>query len=139
MGIGVDFGRNDFDVSVVYTGGPSTNQKAEILAAIHALEMVEGLVDSGFHSERIESVTIKTDSQYVVHTMTDWIKQWRSNGYHSWNGQPVANKLLFRRLDDCVFALNDKDVVVIFCHVPRECNRKADFLANLALDYGGYY
>lgn len=53
----------------VYLGDPVTNNAAELLAAIHALRALTRACD----------VTLITDSQYVVSTMT---KGWRRNANH---------------------------------------------------------
>lgn len=136
MGIGVDFGNIDHNISdaTEIPSWPSTNQRAEILAATEALRAAKHVVELGNAGTRIQSITIKTDSQSVVKAMTDWIKTWRINGYLGWHNQPVVNEPFFRQLDAEIDELNAMGVVVLLYHVPRNHNQVADALANQALN-----
>lgn len=109
---------------------PATNQAAEILAAIAAIEMT-----TEYYSEKkICKLLIVTDSEYVVKGISDWIWKWKTNGWRTAKGEPVVNKELFQRLDGVVSDIEAKGSEVRFWHVRRELNRDADRLANEALD-----
>ncbi len=43
-----------------------------------------------------------TDSQYVKNGITQWIHNWKRNGWRTANKQPVKNADLWRRLDKLV-------------------------------------
>jgi ribonuclease HI len=60
--------------------------------------------------------------------------KWKKNGYRNASGLLVTNKKEFQDLDVLVRYFNKLDVGVLFWHVPRERNREADKLANMALD-----
>lgn len=62
-----------------------TNQRAELQAAIRALQIVPETSD----------VEIKTDSIYVVKIINDWSKTWESKG---WNNVDLKNKTLIMEL-----------------------------------------
>ncbi len=68
----------------------TTNNRMELLAAIHALETLA----------RPSSLTIVTDSAYVKNGVTGWIFGWKRNGWKTSNKKPVKNVELWQRLDE---------------------------------------
>lgn len=68
----------------------TTNNRMELLAAIHALEALEAP----------SRITICTDSSYVREGITRWIHRWKVNGWQAVDGNSVRNVDLWRRLDD---------------------------------------
>ncbi|MEL7089915.1 MAG: ribonuclease HI [Pseudomonadota bacterium] len=68
----------------------TTNNRMELLAAIHALE---GLT-------RASEITVVTDSQYVKNGVTQWIHGWKRNGWKTAAKKPVKNAELWQRLDE---------------------------------------
>ena len=68
----------------------TTNNRMELLAAIHALESLA----------RASDITIITDSQYVKNGVTSWIHGWKRNGWKSSAKKPVKNVELWQRLDE---------------------------------------
>lgn len=72
-------------------GGESatTNNRMELLAAIHALEALkEPCV-----------VEVFTDSTYLRDGITKWIAGWKRKGWRTAQKQPVRNEDLWRRLE----------------------------------------
>ena len=67
----------------------TTNNRMELLAAIHALEALE----------RDTEITVVTDSNYVKNGITGWIFGWKKNGWKNAAKKPVANVELWQRLD----------------------------------------
>ncbi len=67
----------------------TTNNRMELLAAIHALETLE----------RPSNITVVTDSAYVKNGVTGWIHGWKRNGWKTSNKKPVKNVELWQRLD----------------------------------------
>ena len=67
----------------------TTNNRMELLAAIHALETLD----------RTSAITIVTDSAYVKNGVTGWIFGWKRNGWKTSNKKPVKNVELWQRLD----------------------------------------
>ncbi|QIE40682.1 ribonuclease HI [Meridianimarinicoccus aquatilis] len=67
----------------------TTNNRMELLAAIHALETLS----------RASEVTVITDSAYVKGGVTQWIHGWKRNGWKTSQKKPVKNEDLWRRLD----------------------------------------
>jgi ribonuclease HI len=88
-GIGVFFGPNDVrNLSEKFVDGKPSNQRAEVKAAIRALELID----------LRENLEIRTDSKYLINGITEWRKTWQKNGWKTSNGTPVQNEDLFRAL-----------------------------------------
>jgi ribonuclease HI len=68
----------------------TTNNRMELLAAIHALEALA----------RDSEITIVTDSAYVKNGVTSWIHGWKRNGWKTSAKKPVKNVELWQRLDE---------------------------------------
>lgn len=82
----------------------------------------------------VQVLVVKSDSAYLVNSMTEYIDRWRKNGYKNVKGTAVANADLFMKIDKQINFLNDLITTVSFWHVPRMRNREADSLAKDALD-----
>ena len=67
----------------------TTNNQMELLAPIKALKKIS----------KGSSVQIFTDSKYVKSGITEWIHNWKKNGWKTANKQPVKNKELWTELD----------------------------------------
>ncbi len=65
----------------------TTNNRMELLAAIHALEALD----------RASVITVITDSAYVKDGITKWIHGWKRNGWKKKGG--LKNVDLWQRLD----------------------------------------
>lgn len=82
--------RNHGD-EITLSGGASgtTNNRMEIMAAIMALESLNGS----------RKVRLTTDSQYLKLGITEWINNWKKRGWLTSNKKPVKNLDLWQRLD----------------------------------------
>jgi ribonuclease HI len=116
------------------TDARPTNQRAELYAAVHALRTARNMFANGNLNRHLSEVVIKTDSAYLVNSMTSYIIKWRNNDYTNARGLPVVNQDLFRELDVICNRLADIGVQARFWRVPRDQNMQADKLANAALD-----
>ncbi|TKW58156.1 Ribonuclease H1 [Colletotrichum tanaceti] len=118
-----------------------TNQIAELRAGYHGLKVARDIQRVGVKNIKLTKVVIKSDSEYLVKGMTEWVFRWEENGYRTARGTPVVNANFFRLLQRLVSQLNDRGVEVLFCHVKRQDNAEADERANEALDMFdvGYY
>ena len=67
----------------------TTNNQMELLAPIKALKKIP----------KGSYVQIFTDSKYVKSGITEWIHNWKKNGWKTANKQPVKNKDLWTELD----------------------------------------
>ncbi len=70
----------------------TTNNRMELMAAIKGLAALTQICD----------VDLTTDSQYVRKGITQWVKNWRRNGWLTASKQPVKNADLWQLLDEQV-------------------------------------
>ena len=68
----------------------TTNNQMELLATIKALKKIP----------KGSSVQIFTDSKYVKSGITEWIHNWKKNGWKTASKKPVKNKKLWTELDN---------------------------------------
>jgi ribonuclease HI len=71
----------------------ATNNQMELRAAIAALMAVP-----------TSSVTIVSDSAYVVSGATQWLPRWKANHWHTTTKAPVANQELWQALSQLLTA-----------------------------------
>ena len=67
----------------------TTNNQMELLAPIEALKKIP----------KGSKIQIFTDSKYVKSGITEWIHNWKKNGWKTTNKQKVKNKDLWVELD----------------------------------------
>ncbi len=68
----------------------TTNNRMELMAAIEALRALKGPCD----------VVLTTDSQYVRQGITQWMFNWKKNGWKTAAKKPVKNADLWQQLDE---------------------------------------
>ena len=68
----------------------TTNNRMELKATIEALKAIK-------HPSKIK---LYTDSQYVKNGITEWIINWKKNGWKTANKKNVKNKDLWTELDN---------------------------------------
>ena len=106
----------------IYGGEKNTkNNRMELMAVIMALESIE----------KEQKITIFTDSTYVQKGISEWIVNWKRNGWKSSNKQPVKNQDLWMRLDGSNSSLITWEWVK--GHSGHIENDRADYLANLGV------
>lgn len=101
----------------------TTNNRMEMVAAIRALEALK----------RPASVTLYTDSIYLLRGVTEWMDGWKRRGWKTSSKKPVKNRELWEQLDELIDR-HDIDWVWVKGHSGHPGNERADELANLALD-----
>jgi ribonuclease HI len=101
----------------------TTNNRMELTAAIEALNALKGS----------RSVTLYTDSQYVMNGIRDWLPGWKKRGWKTASKKPVKNKDLWQALDE---AQGRHDVTWRWVkgHSGHPGNEEADALANRGID-----
>jgi ribonuclease HI len=100
----------------------TTNNRMELLAAIHALEALE----------RPARLTVVTDSAYVKGGITAWLHGWKRNGWKTSTRKPVKNEDLWRRLD-AARARHDVTWEWVKGHAGHPENERADELARAGM------
>ena len=99
----------------------TTNNQMELLAPIEALKKIP----------KGSKVQIFTDSKYVKSGITEWIHNWKKNGWKTANREPVKNKELWEELD--VLA-NEFEISWnwVKAHSTDKLNNEVDLLAREA-------
>ena len=98
----------------------TTNNRMELLAAIHALEALK----------TASPITIVTDSAYVKNGVTGWIHGWKRNGWKKKGG--LKNVELWQRLD-AAQARHDVTWEWVKGHAGHPENERADELARAGM------
>ena len=99
----------------------TTNNQMELLAPIEALKKIP----------KGSKVQIFTDSKYVKLGITEWIHNWKKNGWKTADKQPVKNKELWKELD----LLNNEFEINwnwVKAHSTDKLNNEVDLIAKEA-------
>ena len=99
----------------------TTNNQMELLAPIKALKKIS----------KGSKVQIFTDSKYVKSGITEWIHNWKKNGWKTTNKQPVKNKDLWTELDLLTNEFKIKWILVKG-HSTDSLNNEVDLIAREA-------
>mgnify|MGYP001410799629 FL=1 len=99
----------------------TTNNQMELIAPIKALSKIP----------KGSKVQIFTDSKYVKSGITEWIHNWKKNGWKTTNKQPVKNKELWTELD---YLTNKFEIKWswVKAHSIDELNNEVDLIAREA-------
>ena len=96
----------------------TTNNQMELLAPIKALKKIA----------KGSKVQIFTDSKYVKSGITEWIQNWKKNGWKTANKKEVKNKELWTELDSLSNSFEIKWSWVK-AHSSDKLNNEVDLLA----------
>ena len=99
----------------------TTNNQMELLAPIEALKKIP----------KGSEVQIFTDSKYVKSGITEWIHNWKKNGWKTANKQKVKTKELWEELD---LLTNQFEISWnwVKAHSADELNNEVDLIAREA-------
>lgn len=101
----------------------TTNNRMELTAVIEGLKTLT----------RPCNIELNTDSKYVMQGITEWLANWKRNGWKTAAKKSVKNIDLWQQLDDEV-ARHKIDWNWVKGHTGVEDNEFADQLANAAID-----
>ena len=96
----------------------TTNNQMELLAPINALKKIP----------KGNKVQIFTDSKYVKSGITEWIHNWKKNGWKTSDKKAVKNKDLWTELDNLARAF-EIEWKWVKAHSTDELNNEVDLLA----------
>jgi ribonuclease HI len=101
----------------------TTNNRMELMAAIQALEALT----------RPATVSLHTDSKYLLDGITKWIPNWQRNGWKTAAKKPVKNDDLWRRLTE---AMRPHEITWVWVkgHAGDPGNERADALARRGIE-----
>jgi len=83
------------DGSEIEIGGAeekTTNNRMELTAAIKTIEKLKNF-------KLKENFKLRTDSKYLIDGYTNWIQNWKKNGWKTSNGKIVQNLDLWQKID----------------------------------------
>ena len=101
----------------------TTNNRMELTAVIRAMGALT----------RPASVQIHTDSQYVQKGISQWIHNWKRNGWKTADKKPVKNADLWQELDR-ISQQHRITWLWVKGHAGHPGNERADTLANRGID-----
>jgi len=100
----------------------TTNNIMELTAVIEALKQIK----------KPYAINITTDSTYVKNGITDWIHNWKNNGWKTAAKKNVKNKELWIELDSLIQS-HKINWIWVKGHSGHPENERADELANNAI------
>lgn len=97
-----------------------TNNRAELLAALEALK----------RCTKPGAITLYSDSQLLVKGVSEWLPNWKANGWRTAKKKTVEHRDLWQQID--AFIQQRKVVFVwVEAHAGNPGNEEADALAKL--------
>jgi len=112
-GYGVHFGKDDIkNCSIKLTGEKITNQVAELSACLYAIEKCIEYIN--FNNIK-HDIIIKTDSMYIINSITKWCKGWEKKGWKKADNSDVENLELIKKIYN--YYNNNEGICIKFCHV----------------------
>ncbi|XP_073829125.1 ribonuclease H1 [Musca autumnalis] len=118
-GFGVWFGDNHPLNAGKPVGGRVTNNVGEIQASIYAIKTAKNL--------GIKKLCICTDSQFLIKSITMWIRGWKAKNWRLKNGDPVKNVVDFKELDSL---LSDGEINIKWNYVAGHKGIKGNEMAD---------
>lgn len=101
----------------------TTNNRMELMAAIEGLKALS----------RPCQLRLETDSKYVLQGATEWMKNWKKNGWKTAGKKPVSNKELWIALDK-EMQRHEVEWKWVKGHAGHAGNERADQLANKGVE-----
>lgn len=102
---------------------PSTNNRMELTAAIEGLKYIALIGGAG------SSVTVVSDSRYVVDGINSWVRNWKRSG---WKGGKIKNLELWQELDSVMSKFSPVQAAWIKGHSGVPTNEQCDKMAEHA-------
>jgi len=104
-------------------GGHTTNNRMELSGAIAALESLRSTPGP---------VDVHTDSTYLIHGISRWIKAWKKRSWKTIAGKDVLNRDLWEELDALIAERGRRNAVrwhYVKGHADIPGNERADLIA----------
>ena len=118
-GYGVLFPNKEYkNISRKFKYEPLTNQRAELYAIYKAIKTV-------YKDDPTKNITLYTDSEYSIKSLTIWIHDWKKKDWKSSTGKAVMNQDLIKKIDNLMIKYKGK---IDFIHV-RSHTGKKDFMS----------
>ena len=122
-GWGVVLRYRDSDKTLKGYAKQTTNNRMELTAVIEGLRALKRPCDVELH----------TDSKYVMQGISEWMQNWKNNGWRTATRKPVKNIDLWQQLDE-ELQRHKVNWRWVKGHSGNVGNEFADQLANAAID-----
>ena len=112
----------------------TTNNKMELTATLEALEYIS---NHGPTNESSGTITLFTDSSYVIQGISSWVKSWVKNGWITAAKEPVVNQDIWQKLVDIVESIEESYELkfeYVKGHVGIPGNERVDVIATAYAD-----
>lgn len=130
-GYGVYYGPSDRRNHSGRVTGEQTNQRGELQAIAHALEISAKESCMGICNSK--TYVINTDSKYSIDAITNWGNNWEKNGWKTSTGTDVVNRDLIQKSRSLIREIKQNNSKVEFVkvkgHSGNHGNDMADKLA----------
>lgn len=114
-GYGIYFPNNEIkSVSRPFLLEPITSQRAELYAIYVAIIKIVTELE-------YNNITVYTDSEYSVKSLTEWIYTWANNGWKRTDNKPVKNRDILELIYKLLLRNKDK---ISFVHVRSHTGSK---------------
>lgn len=94
----------------------ATNNQAELKAVLELFRATAHIDDD---------LLVKCDSQYVINSITKWMRGWKAKGWRKADGKPVLNVELLKEIDEALSGRRYR-FEWVKGHVGHELNEAAD-------------
>ena len=98
----------------------TTNNRMELMAAIKTLEKLKQF-------KLKKNFKLRTDSKYLIDGYSNWINNWKRNGWKTSTGKPVQNLDLWQKIDS--LRINEVSMEFVKGHSGDKYNEKVDLIA----------
>jgi len=98
----------------------TTNNRMELMAAIKTLEKLKQF-------KLKNNFKLRTDSKYLIDGYSNWIKNWKKNGWKTSTGKPVQNLDLWQKIDG--LRINEVTMEFVKGHSGDKYNERVDAIA----------
>ncbi len=108
----------------------ATNNRMEMTAVLESLKHIES-------RKLIGTISVHTDSAYVLQGVTAWMHGWARNGWKTKTGDAVLNQDIWKEISDILFRLKQKhtvDFVKVSGHSGHVGNERVDTIATACAD-----
>ena len=98
----------------------TTNNRMELMAAIKTLEKLKQF-------KLKKNFKLRTDSKYLIDGYSNWINNWKKNGWKTSTGKPVQNLDLWQKIDG--LRINEVSMEFVKGHSGDKYNERVDLIA----------
>ncbi len=98
----------------------TTNNRMELTAAIKTLEKLNQF-------KLKKNFKLRTDSKYLIDGYSNWINNWKKNGWKTSTGKPVQNLDLWQKIDG--LRINEVSMEFVKGHSGDKYNERVDLIA----------